>query len=282
MTVHRDERDSGDAVVERLRRDLAEARQQLAATSEVLSALGQSASDLDAVLGTVVRSARSLCRADVAQIHLMEGELLKLARSSGLSQEGIDYMTSHPTAVDRGSLIGRVSLYGRTQQITDVVADPDYGRIEVQRLTGLRTTLGVPMMLGDELIGVLNVWRTEVDPFGDREAEVLTTFATQAAIAIRQVRLHAGPGSPPAGAQPEGRPAGGVGRGRAGRELQPRPRPGACDDHHARGAALGHRRRVDLRVRRCRRGVRPPDRVRHQCQARRCAAPDPYRPARAR
>ncbi len=190
MTVHRDERDNADAVVERLRRDLAEARQQLAATSEVLSALGQSASDLDAVLGTVVQSARSLCRADVAQIHLMEGELLKLARSSGLSQEGIDYIAQHPASVDRRSLIGRVSLYGRTQQITDVVADPDYGRIEVQRLTGLRTTLGVPMMLGDELIGVLNVWRTEVDPFGDRETEVLTTFATQAAIAIRQVRLH--------------------------------------------------------------------------------------------
>ena len=190
MTVHRDERDNGDAVVERLRRDLAEARQQLAATSEVLSALGQSASDLDAVLGTVVQSARSLCRADVAQIHLIEGELLKLARSSGLSQEGIDYMTRHPVGSDRGSLIGRVSLYGRTQQITDVVADPDYGRMEFQRLAGLRTTLGVPMMLDDELVGVLIVWRTEVEPFGDRETEVLITFATQAAIAIQQVHLH--------------------------------------------------------------------------------------------
>jgi signal transduction histidine kinase/DNA-binding response OmpR family regulator len=190
VTVHRDERDNGDAVVERLRRDLAEARQQLAATSEVLTSLGQSASDLDAVLGTVVQSARSLCRADVAQIHLMEGELLKLARSSGLSQEGIDYMTRHPVGSDRGSLIGRVSLYGRTQQITDVVADPDYGRMEFQRLAGLRTTLGVPMMLDDELVGVLIVWRTEVDPFGDRETEVLTTFATQAAIAIQQVHLH--------------------------------------------------------------------------------------------
>jgi signal transduction histidine kinase/DNA-binding response OmpR family regulator len=187
----RDDRDGDDAVVEHLRRDLAEARKQLAATSEVLSALGGSASDLEAVLGTVVQSARSLCRADVAQIHLMDGELLKLARSSGLSQEGIDYIARHPAGVDRGSLIGRVSLYGRAQQITDVVADPDYGRLEVQRLTGLRTTLGVPMMLDDELVGVLNVWRTEVDPFGDREAEVLTTFASQAAIAIRQVRLHA-------------------------------------------------------------------------------------------
>ena len=189
MTVHRNESEAGDASGEQLRLDLAEARKQLAATSEVLSALGRSASDLDAVLGTVVQSARSLCRADVAQIHLMEGELIKLARSSGLSQEGIDYMTRNPVRRDRGSLIGRVGLYGRTQQITDVVADADYGRIEFQRMTGLRTTLGVPMMLDDELIGVLNVWRNEVDPFGDRETDVLTTFATQAAIAIRQVRL---------------------------------------------------------------------------------------------
>jgi signal transduction histidine kinase/DNA-binding response OmpR family regulator len=98
-------------------------------------------------------------------------------------------MMRNPVRRDRGSLIGRVGLYGRTQQITDVVADADYGRIEFQRMTGLRTTLGVPMMLDDELIGVLNVWRNEVDPFGDRETEVLTTFATQAAIAIRQVRL---------------------------------------------------------------------------------------------
>jgi signal transduction histidine kinase/DNA-binding response OmpR family regulator len=189
VTVYRNEGETGDVAGEHLRLDLAEARKQLAATSEVLSALGRSASDLDAILGTVVQSARSLCRADVAQIHLMEGELIKLARSSGLSQEGIDYMTRNPVGRDRGSLIGRVSLYGRTQQITDVVADADYGRIELQRLAGLRTTLGVPMMLDDELIGVLVVWRTEVDPFGNRETEVLTTFATQAAIAIRQVRL---------------------------------------------------------------------------------------------
>jgi signal transduction histidine kinase/DNA-binding response OmpR family regulator len=189
VTVHRNEREAGDTADEHLQLDLAEARKQLAATSEVLSTLGRSASDLDAILGTVVQSARSLCRADVAQIHLMEGELIKLARSSGLSQEGIDYMMRNPVRRDRGSLIGRVGLYGRTQQITDVVADADYGRIEFQRMTGLRTTLGVPMMLDDELIGVLNVWRNEVDPFGDRETEVLTTFATQAAIAIRQVRL---------------------------------------------------------------------------------------------
>jgi len=187
VAVHGDER--GCAAEEHLRRDLAEAREQLAATSEVLTALGRSASDLDAVLGTVVDSARRLCRADVAQIHFVEGEILTLVRSSGLSEEGVTFMAEHPVGRDRGSLIGRVGLYGRTQQITDVLADPDYGRFELQGLAGLRTVLGVPMVLDDDLVGVLLVWRTEVDPFGDRETEVLTTFAAQAAIAIRQVDL---------------------------------------------------------------------------------------------
>jgi signal transduction histidine kinase/DNA-binding response OmpR family regulator len=174
---------------ERLRGQLEAVRQQQAATSEVLRALGRSVSDIDAVLGTVVESARSLCRADVAQIHLLEDEIYRLVRSCGLSDEGIEYMSRNPVGRDRSSLIGRVGLYGRTQQITDVLADPDYGRLDLQRLAGLRTVLGVPMLLDEELIGVLLVWRTRVDPFGHSEAEALTTFAAQAAIAIRQVDL---------------------------------------------------------------------------------------------
>jgi len=175
--------------LERLRDDLTAARQQQAATSEILTALGRSASDLDAILGTVVESAQRLCRADVAQIHLLADDQLRLARSAGSSHEVIDYMVSNPVDGDRSSLIGRVALSGRTQQITDVLADPDYGRLDLQRLAGLRTTLGVPMLLDDELVGVLLVWRTEVDPFDDRAAELLTAFAAQAAIALRSVDL---------------------------------------------------------------------------------------------
>jgi signal transduction histidine kinase/DNA-binding response OmpR family regulator len=190
VAVEADERgDAADERHERLGRDLAEAREQLAATGEVLTALGRSASDLDGILGTVVEGARRLCRAAVAQIHLVDGDFLRLARSTGLSKEGVAFMAEHPVGPDRGSLIGRVRLYGRTQQITDVLADPDYGRFELQGLAGLRTVLGVPMLLDDELVGVLLVWRTEVDPFGDHEADVLTTFAAQAAVAIRQVDL---------------------------------------------------------------------------------------------
>jgi len=189
VAVDADEREGGGAAAERLRRDLAETKEQLAATSEVLTALGRSASDLDAILWTVVEGARRLCRADVAQIHLVDGDFLRLARSTGLSKEGVAFMAANPVGPDRGSLIGRVALYGRTQQITDVLDDPDYGRFELQGLAGLRTVLGVPMLLDDELVGVLLVWRTEVDPFGDHEADVLTTFAAQAAVAIRQVDL---------------------------------------------------------------------------------------------
>jgi signal transduction histidine kinase/DNA-binding response OmpR family regulator len=188
VDVGREKRGAGDAV-ERLQGELAEVKDQLFATSDVLTAIGRSASDVDAVLGTVVDSARKLCHADVAQIHLVEGKIVKLARSSGLSEAGVDFMARHPVGPDRQSLIGRVQLYGSTQQITDVLSDPDYARFDLQRLAGLRTVLGVPMQLDDELVGVLLVWRIKVDPFGDRETAVLTTFAAQAAIAIRQANL---------------------------------------------------------------------------------------------
>ena len=178
-----------DAEIARLNRDLDEARQQLAATSEVLTALGRSASDPELVLGTVVESARRLCKADVAQVHLVEDNVYRLASFSGLSDEYLDFLNRNPVRADRRSLVGRVGLDRRPQQIMDVLADAEYGRHELQRLGGYRTVVGVPMLLDRELVGVLSVWRTEVDPFGDRESGVLTTFAAQAAIAIRQVNL---------------------------------------------------------------------------------------------
>ena len=176
--------------VEQLRRDLAEAREQQAATSGVLNALGRSASNLDAVLETVVDSARRLCRADVALIFLLEGSAYRLAFFAGIiTEESRAYFTQHPLAQDRGTLAGRVGLERRPQQIADVLADPEYGRPDIQRRGGFRTTMGVPMLLDGEVVGVLVVWRSEVDPFSERAIELLTTFAAQAAIAIRNVDL---------------------------------------------------------------------------------------------
>ena len=177
------------AEIGRLGDELAEAREQLAATSEVLAVIGRSASDLEGVLETVVESARRLCAADVGQVFLVDGDRYQFAYGSGMTPESREFIANNPVALDRGTLIGRVGLDRRATQITDVLADPDYGRPDAQRVAGYRTIMGVPMLLDDEVVGVLAVWRTQVDPFSDRAVEVLTTFAAQAALAVRTVDL---------------------------------------------------------------------------------------------
>jgi signal transduction histidine kinase/ActR/RegA family two-component response regulator len=172
-----------------LRRDLDQAREHLGATSEILTAMGASTPDIEAVLSAVVESARRLCQADAAQIYLLEDGAFRVAVATGVSDDYRDYLTRHPMVADRGTLAGRVTLDRRAQQIADVLADPEYGRPDVQRVAGFRTTLGVPMLVDDEVVGVVSLWRTEVDPFSARAIELVTTFAAQAAIAIRNVDL---------------------------------------------------------------------------------------------
>jgi signal transduction histidine kinase/DNA-binding response OmpR family regulator len=177
------------AEIERLADELAEVREQLGATSEVLAVIGRSASDLDRVLETVVESARKLCGADAGQVFLVYGDGYRLAYGSGMTAEYREFIANNPVVPERGSLVGRVGLNRRATQITDVLADPDYGQTEAQRVAGFRTVMGVPMLLDGEVVGVLSVWRTRVDPFSDRAVEVLTTFAAQAALAVRTVDL---------------------------------------------------------------------------------------------
>ena len=177
------------AGTERLGDELAEVREQLAATSEVLAVIGRSASDLEGVLEAVVESARKLCAADAAQVFLVDGDRYRLAYGSGMTPEYREFIANNPVVLDRGTLAGRVGLDRRATQITDVLADPDYGLADEQRVAGYRTVMGVPMLLDGEVVGMLSVWRTQVDPFSDHAVEVLTTFAAQAALAVRAVNL---------------------------------------------------------------------------------------------
>lgn len=197
--VERDERKSADpdlaikaeitAEIELLGGQLTEVREQLSATSEVLAVIGRSASDLERVLETVVDSARKLCGADAGQVMLVDGDRYRLAYGSGITPEYRELVADNPVVLDRHTLVGRVALDQRATQITDVLADPGYGWTDAQRAAGYRTLIGVPMMLDGEAVGVLSVWRTRVNPFSDRAMEVLTTFAAQAALAVRTVDL---------------------------------------------------------------------------------------------
>jgi signal transduction histidine kinase/CheY-like chemotaxis protein len=174
---------------ERIRRSYAALHDQFDAANEVLSAVGRSAGDADAVLTTIVESACRLCRSDAAHLYLFEDGVYKLIKTVGLSEESIAYIAEHPMPMDRDTLIGRVGLDRQTQQIRDVVADPGFGRLDLQRVAGFRTTMGAPMIVDDKVVGAMSIWRNEVNPFGEREMAIVTAFAGQAAMAINGVKL---------------------------------------------------------------------------------------------
>jgi signal transduction histidine kinase/CheY-like chemotaxis protein len=183
------ERPGADATETGLRRDLLEAREHLAATSEVLAVLGRAGSDVDAILGAVVDNARQLCRADTALIYLLEGDVYHLARASGVSGEVSEYITRNPLMLDQKTITGRAGLSRQAGQIEDVLSDPAFGRTDTQRVAGFRTVMAAPMLLDDDVIGVLNLWRNRVEPFDERAMTMMSAFAAHAAVAIRNVHL---------------------------------------------------------------------------------------------
>lgn len=164
-------------------------RDQFMAADEVLSALGRSAGDADAVLSAIVQSACRLCRSDAAHVYLNEDGVYRLIKAVGVTEESIEYIADHPMPINRDTLIGRVGLDRTPQQIPDVLADPDYGRHDLQQLAGFRTTMGAPMVVDDQVVGALSVWRNDVDPFDDREMAIASAFAGQAAFAINGLKL---------------------------------------------------------------------------------------------
>lgn len=171
-------------------RELSDALERSLASREILLAIGRSGEGADEILDTIVERVGRLCRAASAQLSLVDGDHFRLSRVSGDVPEGYaQQMRARPNDRSRASLMGRVAQDRRTQQITDVLQDPEYGRSDLQQLVGYRTLLASPMLLGDEVVGVLVVWRTEVDPFTDRDVWLLEDFAAQAAIALRQVEL---------------------------------------------------------------------------------------------
>src|SRR5262249_9159980 len=170
--------------------DLTEALEQQTATSEVLKVISRSAFDLQPVLQTLVENATRLCDARTGAIIRPDGDVYRLAVSYGLSPEYKEFLERNPVPPPgRKSIAGRVVSERRTIHIHDVLADPDYQWHEAQKVGGFRTILGVPMLREGIPIGVIVIWRERVQPYTDKQIELVTTFADQAVIAIENVRL---------------------------------------------------------------------------------------------
>ena len=168
--------------------DLTESLEQQTATSKVLEVISRSAFDLQAVFETVAESTVRLCGADRAFIFRFDGELLRLAATFNAPQRLEDFFSQNPIRPGRDSTSGRAALERRTIHIPDILADPEYSY--GSKNEAVRTTLAVPILKGDDLLGVMGIYTLEeVRPFTDKQIALVETFADQAAIAIDNVRL---------------------------------------------------------------------------------------------
>jgi GAF domain-containing protein len=167
-----------------------EALEQQTATSEVLKVISRSTFDIQPVLETLMENATRLCGADRGQVYTPEGEALRSAIAYGVEPDVRLYLQQHPLPIHPGTLAGRAALERRTIHSADVRSE-SWFRPPDARMTvlGLRTVLAVPMLRGDALLGVFTIWKTKVEPFTNKQIELVTTFADQAVIAIENVRL---------------------------------------------------------------------------------------------
>ena len=173
----------------RLLNELRESLQQQTATADVLKVISGSTFDLQAVLDALTESAARLCEADMAAITRPKGSTFYYTTSYGFPADYLEFVRTVPLSAGRGSVMGRTLIEGKAVQVPDVLADPEYVYLDHQKRSGARTILGVPLLREGRPVGVVLLYRQEARPFTDKQIELVTTFADQAAIAIENVRL---------------------------------------------------------------------------------------------
>src|ERR1700722_15577291 len=171
----------------KLQDELTEVTRHRAAISEVLRAIASSPHDLQPIFDTIVDSARHLCQAEVGSLRLSEQAGLRLVAVKG------NLPWSPPELLEHSSYVGQFAASRSPVHIPDLAAHEVYRRGDPYLMTtvgvwGFRTVLFVPMVRDEKAIGVLIVGRTCAQPFTDKQIELVTDFAAEAAVALQITR----------------------------------------------------------------------------------------------
>jgi GAF domain-containing protein len=181
--------------VARLARELAEAREQQVATSEVLRVISSSPVELGPVFDAILVNAVRLCEAQFGNLLLYEKEAFRVVAMHG-ALPAWDALRRRDPIIRFSAVnpLGRIAATKKLQHITDFTMERAYinrepGPVAMVESAGARTVLVVPMLKQKELVGVLAIYRQEVRPFTDKQVALIRSFADQAAIAIENGRL---------------------------------------------------------------------------------------------
>ena len=172
----------------RLLNELRKSLQRQTATADVLKVISRSTFNLQTVLDMLLQSAARLCEARRGVMFTRDGNSYRGVAFYNASPEIIDFVKGHPIKPGRHTITARVALERRTIHVADLQADPEYKYV-LRDIDPIRTELGVPMFRGNDLVGVIILYKLVVQPFTDKQIELVTTFADQAVIAIENTRL---------------------------------------------------------------------------------------------
>jgi GAF domain-containing protein len=225
----------------RLLNELRESLDQQTATAEVLGVINASRGDLQPVFEAMVEKARLLCEADAGHLALPVGDDYRSVAVSAMSPEMTELIQSISYAPGRGTAIGRALAERRPVQISDIGADNEHIGRQAAHKGFIRTILGVPLLRQGEAIGAFGLSRQRVEPFNNRQIDLVRTFADQAVIAITGAHRRA---------CPFGRGVACAGRDLASRQFDARSGDGAEHHREQGGAAFRHRGRRNLCLRR--------------------------------